>query len=845
MEKSKMDTITSKCQSIKIIPSLEDTLRSMGLNIELDANTQAWLDQLKLIWKTWKRSTAMEGSIEDLFRSRPDAFRIALVFVIKCEEYKDCKPKSLPYFIIEILMKYSQANNIYAEDSLKMPAFHIAVYQRNQHFLSLIVKAYQIVTIKEFIIPMVKDMIRNENSKQASQVVIAMELFDDIPAEDLLFPLVLLDKPNMIDDYLSEAPSQITAFLMFLDKLLDRNFKMLEFVQDYAEKNNIGHVKYEKLHYKPLGKLVARLCNKYNIPVETCKNLSKNRTASGLRYLVYRKYIEHNITTSVWEDLVKDSLRQYSDSIHSFLDLLIDHDKTEALKWAKYINLPETQLPLALRGAFVADVPEEDNWDTESEITDQNFYKSPLTREQITIIETGEQFYDLISILTHLDIVSLDCEWKPSFGAKQCQVAVIQLGTKDMVYLIDTILLNKPEYTSFWCSFNRSFLENAEIIKLGFGLEQDLREIKASIVGLSNIKVKGEGFLDLSTLWRLLVDSELSLPDCSDKGASLSALVQTCFGNPLEKSEQCSNWELRPLRETQIRYAAIDADVLIRIYYYLQNQCQQQKIHFEAICNGIIDEGTKKTVKKPKAVCNQSLVPTFEVKSPAYMKILVDMKLTNIISYLRYCGIDTISRSASMLWHDVINLATSEDRLIIVSKPKNTPNNNFPQSSILCIGKGPISEQLHKIINTYNVNIQQSDLLTVCLYCNSKDLRKLNCDQVQQLCKEYEAVSKDRLNTSNIRHVADDNVDFGDFLSDSEGDEDPLEYQPKNIVTENQSFKTSKGIQIVVDDASKLCFVKKPAILCEDCGSLCSDEDTLLKTVSETVLKVIKMAQPT
>ncbi|KOB65349.1 putative exonuclease mut-7-like protein [Operophtera brumata] len=758
MEESKMDSIISKCQSIKIIPSLEDTLRSMGLNIELDTNTQAWLEQVRIIWKTWKRSTAMEGSIEDLFRSRPDAFRVALVFVIKCEEYKDCKPKSLPYFIMEILMKYSRAHNIHAEDSLKMPAFHIAVYQRNQHFLNLMVKAYQIVTIKESIIPMVKDMIKNENSKQASQVVIAMELFDDIPVEDLLFPLVLLDKPNMIDDYLSEAPSQITAFLLFLDKLLDRNFKMLDFVQDYAEKNNIGHVKYDKLHRKPLGKLVARLCNKYNIPVETCKNLSNNRTASGLRYLVYRKYTEHNITTSVWEDLVKDSLRQNSDSIHSFLDLLIDHDRTEALKWAKYFNVPETQLPLALRGDFDAIVLE-DNWDTESEVTHQHFYKSPLTREQITIIETSEQFYDLISTLTHLDIVSLDCEWKPSFGTKQCQVAIIQLGTKDMVYLIDAILLNKPEYTSFWCSFNKSFLENAEIIKLGFGLEQDLREMKASIAGLSNIK--------------------------------------------------------------------------------------QQGIDFEAICNCIIDEGTKKTVKKPKAVCSQPHLPVFEAKSPAYMKILVDMKLNNIISYLRYCGIDTISRSDSMLWHDVINLATSEDRLIIVSKPKNTPNNNFPQSSILCIGKGPITEQLHKIINTYNVSIQQSDLMTVCLFCNSKDLRKLNCDQVQELCKAYEAVSKEQLNTSNIRHEADDDVDFGDFLSDSEGDEDPPQYQPRNTVTKNQSCKTSKGVQIVVDDASKLCVSKKPAVLCEDCGSLCSDEDTVLKTISEIVLKVTKLAQPT
>lgn len=843
MEKMDLNQLVDKNQSIKIVPSVEDSLRVMGLNVDIDDNVQLWFNQLKVTWKTWKKSATIENHIETFFYSVPDPHRVALIFTIKCEDFKDCKPKTLPYFIVETLQKWSHINGVIADESLKLPSFHIAIQQRNQHFLSLMVKTYQINTIKQTILPIVKDMIREDNCRQASQIVIAMELFEDIPVEDLMFPLILQDKTNMIDEYLSECPNQVKPLLIFLDKLLDKSMSIREFVQSYIEENKICHIKYEKLHYKPLGKLVARLCNKFNIPIETCRNLSKNRTTGGLKYLIHQKYQEHNVSSSVWEDLVKDSLRQNAGSANDFIDMLVEFDKKEALKWAEYLKMPESELPLALKDLSLQDAnEEEDNWDTEKSPNHVPvaYYKLSLADDQIIIVDTAEKFYDLmVSNIVGCDIVSIDCEWKPSFGATQSQVALIQIATSNHVYLIDSLILNQQQYCSFWYTFHKSLLDNAEIIKIGFGLEQDLKEIKASVVGLGNIKIKGEGLLDLCLLWRNLVDSGLSLPSNSDiAGNSLSSLVQSCFGVPLEKAEQCSNWELRPLRATQLQYAALDAHVLLEIYYFLQQLCQEQGINFEEICNDVMLEGKKKCSKK-KIADKGTPVDSNQSNSAKEVKFLVEPMLSNIMAYLRYCGIDTIVMSSTMLWYDVINLAISEDRLILLTKLKCTPTVNFPQSSILDVGKDNIKEQLQKILSNFKISIKQTDLLSRCILCNDKDLKILNPSEVVNICNNYQA--NRNVSIADQRCESDEeDAYYNNFLSDSDCDEDYL--QPiKSVSFSNKSCVTSKGIPISISNVEKLSMSQKSAIICEACGKLYWDEDELLKSVVQLVFSLTKL----
>ena len=51
--------------------------------------------------------------------------------------------------------------------------------------------------------------------------------------------------------------------------------------------------------------------------------------------------------------------------------------------------------------------------------------------------------------------------------------------------------------------------------------------------------------------------------DLAEKERGLSELVRLCFGKPLNKSEQISNWEKRPLRKSQKIYAGTTAIILM------------------------------------------------------------------------------------------------------------------------------------------------------------------------------------------------------------------------------------------------------------------------------------------
>lgn len=172
-------------------------------------------------------------------------------------------------------------------------------------------------------------------------------------------------------------------------------------------------------------------------------------------------------------------------------------------------------------------------------------------------------------------LVGIDCEWQPSFllptprDPQPVLLLQICLHPLKRTFLFDLQTLLRPmmapsqsmDKLEKEVSFALGALfESKRLIKVGFQIVHDLRQLAASYPHIANLQFHN-AVLESSTLGKKALRITRAGENARDATSSLSRLVDQFIGKPLNKQEQCSDWSKRPLSHEQLEYASLDAAV--------------------------------------------------------------------------------------------------------------------------------------------------------------------------------------------------------------------------------------------------------------------------------------------
>jgi len=184
-----------------------------------------------------------------------------------------------------------------------------------------------------------------------------------------------------------------------------------------------------------------------------------------------------------------------------------------------------------------------------------------LQLAEVRLVRTQQDADAALAALLAVDTVGFDTESKPTFQKGEVSTGphLVQLATDTHAYLFqiatpraqpDGSMPAQPAAPGI--AVLRAVLESEQILKVGFGLGDDVRRLRAKL-GIDLRKV-----LDLSTALR-----------SGERNAwGAKTAVARFFGQRLQKSRKITttNWALPRLSDKQILYAADDAHVALRVY---------------------------------------------------------------------------------------------------------------------------------------------------------------------------------------------------------------------------------------------------------------------------------------
>ncbi|XP_064395233.1 exonuclease mut-7 homolog [Halichondria panicea] len=258
---------------------------------------------------------------------------------------------------------------------------------------------------------------------------------------------------------------------------------------------------------------------------------------------------------------------------------------------------------------------------------DTRFFKFALPLSSVVFVDKWagfEQCWDAIKQPN--TVIGIDAEWKLPYCNRGVErLAVLQLAVEEAVYLLDMVHLPRAVGVDALTQFISCLFHSEQTLKLGYGIRGDLHMLSKSWPFTRAIVSSPVRVLDLQQMEKMVEElkkpsptpspcthphlkttptTQSQLPlhpllaqnrltktisppkgvwsrdEGSERTGGLALLVEKCVGKPLDKSQQLSDWEKRPLTPEQITYAALDAHCLLSVYRYLMAEAMTYDLSF-------------------------------------------------------------------------------------------------------------------------------------------------------------------------------------------------------------------------------------------------------------------------
>ncbi|XP_029548132.1 exonuclease mut-7 homolog isoform X1 [Salmo trutta] len=618
--------------------------------------------------------------------------------------------------------------------------------------------------------------------REAALLSMKLEFQNEVDMEEMCVPLILQDKLPMAESFVRGHPKLEERMLTLLDSWCHPDFSIAQLRRQFPRLSLSKH-QTDQIQPKMLSKQVFRLMEKFNIDPGLCPNSVYKRKSDSMRFLMYKRFVEKGMSEENWRDHVQSTVADDPELQIQLVELMVKYGgMVNAAQWSLHYGLPKDRLPFGVWDTQESLPPSlrevskgcnAESWDPSQAHRDR-FYQLPITRDHVHFLETLEGLQCCRdTVLQPGCIVGVDMEWRAGFGAvsPQQRVALIQLAVPGQVFLLDLCAHGFSQHNTT-VTFIRSLFSATTVLKLGYGMAGDLKCLLATWAQFSEEPLKMEGVLDLLNVHQQMQRSTSSRGSSgSPRGVlvgegpaekGLSLLVQQVLGKPLDKMEQLSNWERRPLRTSQLRYAAVDAYCLLDVYSALSRDpacfgLPQDLCSISSLQTEKSKEEKKKQARRRGARQESDPAPTLTLgpekspqpgeesqsplpprMAPQQLRVVCDNMLQGLGRYLRCLGVDVVVLENTDDHRVAAQLAQEDGRVILTcGQPYQTLKSQVGEGRCIALDcSEKAREQAVRVLKHFNVQPTQSDIFSRCQVCNSDQYLKMPRENMTRLLKE-------------------------------------------------------------------------------------------------------------